>query len=91
MLESVAEITLNEYDPDQLQQEELIGQAEIQIKKLFRKLVPNVNVDPFGDLLQLTVQGNTLPIKEYLDELEKKNQVTSDFFYPSLFKILIYT
>ena len=63
---------LNDYNPDQAEQQELVGQVEIQIKKFFRKLVPNLNVEPLGDLLHIIVKGDPKRLTKYLMQLEQK-------------------
>ena len=98
LLESIMEIVLNEYNPDQGGQHELLGQVEIQIKKFFRKLIPTMNVEPLGDLLHVIVKGDPKRLIKYLEEIEGVGVlVVSDEqrsrqteIYAEVFKMLIY-
>lgn len=58
LLESIVEIVVNDFNPAQPNKEQL-GQLEVSIKKLFRKIVPNLNVEFFGKIIELVLLGDS--------------------------------
>lgn len=78
----IVELGRSSYNPDKYGIRELDGNVLVAIKKLFRRLFPQLNVDLLGQIILVVTEGDSKALVKLLDK--------HSFKYQSLFYVLIF-
>ena len=77
LLKIFATLAINDFNPSSIDKQKSFGIAENEIKKLFRKLVPDLPIgDRIGDICSVVLRKDPTPILKCLESILPDNEKT---------------